>query len=199
MKKFYIDFDFKKIRNIPSKNCFVLLILILSLFYLSFQIYSSSKLKLDELESKEIYIDDIVLVDTYNSRSSRMKLKITSDDNNYYLWYPQHNFKEYKSLLDKDLLTLRVRNVKVIIMPSSSLINKIRNQIQIVDLRSKNTVYYDIEIEKERQSTDFILLIFMYLFLMFFCCIYVVVFFYSNRIIILSKKKRHRNWNIPIR
>ena len=162
--------------------------LILSLFYLSFQIYSSSKLNLDELETKEIYIDDVVLVDTYNSKSSRMKLKITADNNNYFLWYPQRYFKEYKSLLEKDLLSLRVRKVKVITISSSSLINKIRNQIQIVDLRSENTVYYDIEIEKKRQSTDFILLIFMCLFLMFFCCIYVVAVFYFNRIIILRKK-----------
>lgn len=188
MKKFYVYFDFRKIKNISCKKWFVLLILILSLFYLSFQIYSSSKLNLDELETKEIYIDDVVLVDTYNSKSSRMKLKITADNNNYFLWYPQRNFKEYKSLLEKDLLSLRVRKVKVITISSSSLINKIRNQIQIVDLRSENTVYYDIEIEKKRQSTDFILLIFMCLFLMFFCCIYVVAVFYFNRIIILRKK-----------
>lgn len=101
-------------------------------------------------DEREISIDSVRLIDTYNIKGSRMKLEIIADDQKFYLWYPQSCYLKYANAVQSELLSGKITSVTAIISPNQTGWDKLFNQNRIVDLRCEKSVYYDFEAERIR-------------------------------------------------
>ncbi len=113
---------------------------------LGVQLLSSPDKCLENLNENTVHIDKVSLLDSHNLRGYRMKLKIVDRDRTYYLWYPQSAYRLYSEAILEDLLSGNVDTI-VIKSVNPSLRDRLRNKRRIVDLRTEDAVYYDLQSE----------------------------------------------------
>lgn len=160
MKSNYTKIKWKRIKLIPKRNVVVWLLLFVICMYFTIKLFYPIYHELENLQERQIQIDDVRIIDTRNKIGSRMKLEIVSDDETFYVWYPvtflKSYYKEYSYLLKKDLLSGNVTCVTAKIAKNKSIHDNLFNRNRIVDLRCEDTVYYDIETEKVDLKYDYI-------------------------------------------
>lgn len=113
---------------------------------------------LDDLQEVEIHIGNVSLFDSGDKRGSRMKLTISDSngDGTYYLWYPQTGYKKFSHAVETELLTGKTTLVTAKIVSSPYLRDKLQSKRRMVDLRSGNSVYYDIETERRQLADNYV-------------------------------------------
>ena len=118
------------------------------------QLIRSTDECLENLNENVVHIDKVSLIDSHNVRGTRMKLKIVDNDMTYYLWYPQSTYQVYSQAIHEDLLS---GNVDIVVIKSTkpTLRDIIQNQRRIADIRTNDTVYYDLQSEIEYSDNRF--------------------------------------------
>ena len=160
----------KRIKQIP-KIAIVLWIMFAFMFlYCITQLCLSKYQTLDDLQDCEIYIDRVNLRDSHDTKGSRMRLEIVSGKTTYYVWYPQSKYLDYAYNVEKDLLSGNVNLVKVKIANTQSIRDNLFNQKRVVDIRSGDAIYYDLDTEIIRMQHHhrnlWILFFFTFMFLL---------------------------------
>ncbi len=151
-----VKINHKKIKRIPLKA-----ILFWFLFLIIFAFFMVNALRpanywLKDLEIIQLKIDRVSLVDTYDIHGSRMKLYISSGDQNYYLWYPQGSYLPYSEVLDTHLLSGKTTVVTAKVIPNNIVREALGRRAEIVDLRTDDVVFFDIEDRIKSNQIDHI-------------------------------------------
>lgn len=122
---------------------------------LGIQLFYPADECLEDLNESIVHIDKVSLLDSHNVRGARMKLKIVDRDMTYYLWYPQSAYRLYSQAIHEDLLS---GNVDTVVVKSTkpSLRDTIQNKRRIVDLRTEDAVYYDLQSEIQSSGIRFV-------------------------------------------
>lgn len=156
MKRRSVHIAWKRFKQISKLGIFMWLMLgFFSLLFL-IQLFLPPYRSLDGLQEVEIHISNVSLFDSGDKRGSRMKLTIADGDDTYYLWYPQTGYKKFRHAVETELLTGKTTLVTAKIVSSPSLRDKLQNKNRMVDLRSGDSVYYDIDTEKKQLTEDYV-------------------------------------------
>ena len=180
----------RRIKRPPLKKIFFWMMQLLVVLYCLIGICRPVYRSLDNLHEKSIIIDQIYLKDSYDTKSSRMKLEIISGGISYYVWYPQDEYRNFSYDIKNDLLSGRVSAVKVKVISKQSVRDYLLNQKRIVQIWSRSKVYYDLKTAMIALRNDrmglWVLFIFSFLFWLCYTLFYLVV----NNILIIKKQKR---------
>ena len=87
------------------------------------------------------------MYDSRDANGRRIKLEISSENQRYYLWYPQGSYGKYSTQV-KELLSGNVTLVNAKIIEKSTIYDLLLDKVRIVDLRTDDTIYYDLDTEK---------------------------------------------------
>lgn len=135
-----------------SKKVFIVLLL---LFYWSWLLYSTQPATDNNTYKQKIFIEDIEVNYAYHRGNDR--INITTADNSYVLFTNWRNEKRTDTFVENLLL----ENDKVSITvwkhtPTTirSLIKNGINVFQIVDIRTKNNIYFDVSDFNNNQSVE---------------------------------------------
>lgn len=156
IKSMQVSFGKKQLKKIPRRVIFVWVILSLLLLVVLIEIFVPSYKKLEAAKEYEIVIDDLVAFEPNRPRTSALRLYITADDQLFYLYYPSLHYKEYRTQLESELLSGKVTIVKVKAVDRFTIWDMLSGRKRIVDLRSDNSVYYDLETEVTQSHRDHI-------------------------------------------
>ena len=188
MNRYVINFSYKHIKQIPRKVRIVWIIG--AIVTCSFLIVLLMPYVHDEqFQNIELHIDEISLFDSYNTKSSRMKLNITSNGVHYYVWYPQNCFSKYADRIQSDLLSGNLSVVHAKVTSKQTLREKILNQRRVVDLRSAYSVYYELgdEIKQAQEGKQSLLLMLVVTLLLWGSSTIIILLVY--RVFQISKRK----------
>lgn len=172
MKRYSARITFKRIKQVPKKVIVLWIILGLICLYCVIQLFFPAHRSLDDLQDCQIDIDEVYLLDSHDTKGSRMKLEIVSGDTTYYLWYPQTKYIDFASDVEHDLLTGKVTLVEAKISNTHSFRDRMLNQKRVVDLRSSSAVYYDLDTELTslQQQYRSLWLLFLFMVLLWLSC-----------------------------
>ncbi len=188
MKNYSIRIIFKQLKHIPKKVVVFWIALGLICLYCTIQLFSPVYRMSDNLQDCEIDIDKVYLLDSHDTKGSRMKLEIFSGNTTYYLWYPQSKYIDFAYDVEHDLLTGNVTLVEAKIANTYSLHDRLLNQKRIVDLRSNSTVYYDLDIEMKSQQHQYRSVLLLCTIVFLFWISYTLCIFLVYRVVSFRKK-----------
>lgn len=117
-----------------------------------------------------------------------MKLEIVSENQTFYLWYPQNSYIDYKYEVETELLTGKVTSVTAKVIGTQTIRDNLLNRIRVVDLRKDTSVYYDLATEKAnlRQNYNSLWILFFLIFVLWlFSTIFISIVY---KIITFQKK-----------
>lgn len=146
-----ITIRWKRLKAIPRFQFFISVILFLSFIYCTVNALIPSSSWMKHTESKTIAISNVSLYDSRNL-GTRFKLTIRSQDGVFYLWYPCKIYRQHEDDIQNDLMNGSTSYVTVTYLSNSSLCDLITGHCKIVDLRSDNTVFYDLKDEISREN-----------------------------------------------
>lgn len=149
--KYGMKIKWKRVKVIPRVYTVTLVILFLSFTYCAVNALIPSSSWMKHTESKTIAISNVSLYDSRNL-GTRFKLTIRSQDGVFYLWYPDKIYRQHEDNIQNDLINGSTSHVTVTYLSNSSLRNLITGHCKIVDLRSDNTVFYDLKDEISREN-----------------------------------------------
>lgn len=188
MKSNSLQINCNRIKQIPKGAVGFWIVLAFVVLYCTIQLCHPMYQTLDDLQNREINIDQVNLLDSHDTKGSRLKLEIVSGKTTYYVWYPQSKYIDYSHDVENDLLTRKISSVKVKIANTQSMRDSLFNQKRVVDIRSDSAVYYDLNTEMIRMQHHhrslWILCIFTFLFLL--CYTMFISFIY--RVLVFKKK-----------
>ena len=143
-----------RIRKIPKKIyvpwivfSLLSLILIMNSFFPTYR-------ELDNLQDVRINIEESYLSDSLSRNGRLVKLSIVSAGVTYYIWYPE--YRDYMNAVENDILTGNIKSVDAKIVKTQSFRDRLLNQRKIVDLRSDDAIYYDLDTEMNSQRLNHI-------------------------------------------
>lgn len=142
----------KKLKRVPKRLLVVWVLLLLFGIYCLTMLFVPKYQKLNNISECQITIKSIRLIDTHNSNGSRFRLYIQGNNQSYYLDYPQLYSKEYLNRVKEELLTGEIELVDAKYVDNYTIRDRILGRKRIVDLRTNNSVYYELEMEKKQLS-----------------------------------------------
>lgn len=158
--KYGMKIKWKRLKAIPKFRFFISAILFLSFTYCAVNALTPSYSWMKHTKSKTIAISNASLFDI-KKWGTRYKLTIRSQDGVFYLWYPSKVYRRYEDVINNDLMNGSTSHVMVTYLSNSNLLDRITGDCQIVDLRSENTVFYDLkdEIYEENKAHIYYILL----------------------------------------
>ena len=156
IKSIQVSFGKKHLKKTPRRTIFVWMILSLLLLVVLVEIFVPSYKKVDAAKEYEIVIDDLSAFEPNGRRTSALRLYITADDQLFYLYYPSLHYKRYAPQLESELLSGKETTVKLKAVDGFTIWDTLRGRKRIVDLRSENSVYYELETEIAKLRQDYI-------------------------------------------
>ncbi len=162
---FVVKFCPQKIKRIPKKAIFFAFCFLIAFAFFVANAVRPANYWLKDLQTIQLKIDNAYLMDTYDTRGSRMKLYISSGDQNYQLLYPQGSYLPYSEALDTNLLSGKTTVVTAKVIPNNIVREALGRRIEIVDLRTDDVVFFDIEDRiksKQIDHTGIVLLSFLF-------------------------------------
>ena len=141
------SFDCKQLRGIPKRIIVGWIIWGLLTVYCLVQLVSPAYRALENIQECQISIDTIRVYDSRDANGRRIKLEISSENQRYYLWYPQGSYGKYSTQV-KELLSGNVTLVNAKFIEKSTIYDLLLDKVRIVDLRTDDTIYYDLDTEK---------------------------------------------------
>lgn len=141
--------------------------------YLLVQILLPMYHTLEDLQEYKIRFDAIRLVDSHDTKGSRMRLDMIVGDQIFYLWYPEgyvwdpeSGYRRYADKLEEDLLSGKVTCVTAKVVTHRTIRDRLAKRWRVVDLRSGDSIYYELSTEKADLREDYIAC----------CCLFPLVF-----------------------
>lgn len=180
MKHFTIKIIRKRLKQIPRKAFFIWIMLALIFFCCIIKLCLPVYYTLDNLQDCEINVDKVILRDSFDTKGSRKKLEIVSQNTTFYVWYPQTKYYDFAHNVENDLLTGNVTSLKVKIVKAQSIRDHLFNKKRVVDIRSNSAVYYDLSVETSKIQHQrlflWILFIFVFIFWLFYTVIIMLIY-----------------------
>lgn len=189
MMKYSIRVNLKRVKNIPKATVCVWMLLGLACLYCIIQLFLPTYRTLEKMKECEISIDKIHLIDSHDTKGSRMKLEIISENTTYYVWYPQSKYREFAYEIENELLSGDVTSVTAKVVSTKSIQDYLLNQIRIVDLRSNTSVYYCLNTEKDQLLKNKCSLGLVFLLLFVFWTLATLLFSLSYGVLNFQKRK----------
>lgn len=194
MNNFFVVFSKKKIRNVKRIHIVIFFLLIAININTLFNCIFNTEYPISNLQTCEINAENSIILKTYSTVGSRNKLVITDSDSTYYLWYPIYKYNKYSYAVENELVSGNVSTVTAIVCGDQNLYDRIFKRYCIVDLRSDNYIFYDIEDERQEQIKDKYnnwLLLFVVFIIFLFYVSYVFILKYG--VIEIKKKRKTHN------
>lgn len=154
MRRYVIRVKLERLFNIPLKTLVLWVGLGILALYCTSCLFASPYRKLENLHKLELHIDDAYLIDSHDTKGSRMKLVIISGEKKYYLWYPSSSYAKFASKVETDLIDGTVTSVTALVADDQSIRDTILRQNRIVDLRGETEIYYHIDTERIRLASN---------------------------------------------
>ncbi len=156
-----IKFNPKKFKRIPKKAIISWIISLIIFAFSAINALLPANHMLKDLETIQLKIDKVILAKTYNTSGSRRQLYITSGDRKYKLSYPSFSYRQYSEALDTYLLSGSTTVVTAKVIPNSTIRDALGYRTRIVDLRTDNVVFFDIEDEIKDNQINHVAVVFL--------------------------------------
>lgn len=152
---------YTRIKQLPNTVLWLWILLGLLILCCVVQLFYPPKRTLENLQNYVIKVDKVSLIDTHDTKGSRMRLEIVSEDLIYYVWYPQSTYLAFSQNVEQDLLSGNTSYVEVKCVSKQTLRDKLLGKRRVVDLKNSNRVYYDQEIERVNLQQQYYSILFL--------------------------------------
>lgn len=149
MEVYRIIFYKRKLKAVPMRLKIVLVLMLLLCTVAALESLKSPTNWTKNVKQAELSIDEVFLWDSRDLTGSRYKIRIRSGDDNYYLWYSY----SHADLIREYLLSGEISTVTVQYRQGNPVSTAIWGK-RIVDCRSGDIVFYDIEDAVQQAKND---------------------------------------------
>lgn len=149
MKVYRVMFRRQKLKAVPMRLKIAWILMLLLCIVAVLESLKSPTNWTKNVKQAELNIDEVSLWDSRDLTGNRYKIRIRSEDDNYYLWYSYlhaDTIREYLLSGEVSTLTVQYRQGNPV---STAIWGK-----RIVDCRSGDIVFYDMEDAVQQAKND---------------------------------------------